>query len=97
MMVWMWVEILRPAVLSLVIVYLINGSWMNSVVVSIHPLRCGSAIVFRWWGLSEVRCGGEGLVLHGVWHVLESAKDLFLAVDPPGQHELPCVQYGMAC
>jgi hypothetical protein len=53
--------------------------------------------VFRCWGLSEVRCGGEGLVLHGVWNVLESAKDLFLAVDPPGQHELPCVQYGMAC
>jgi hypothetical protein len=28
-----------------------------------------------------VRCGGEGLVLHGIWQVLESAKDLFLGVD----------------
>jgi hypothetical protein len=74
---------LRPAVLSLVLVYLINGSWMNSMEVAIHPLRCGSAVVLRCWGLSNVRCGGEGLVLHGVWQLLESAKDLFLGVDPP--------------
>jgi hypothetical protein len=42
-----------------------------------------------------VRRSGEGLVLHGVWQVLESAKDLFLGVDPPGQHVPPRVQYGM--
>jgi hypothetical protein len=46
-------------------------------------LRCGLAIVLRCWGLSKVRYGGEGLVLHVVWQVLESAKDLFLGVDPP--------------
>jgi hypothetical protein len=50
---------LRPAVLSLVPVCLINGSWMNSMEVAIHPLRCGSAIVLRCWGLSKVRCDGE--------------------------------------
>jgi hypothetical protein len=50
--------------------------------VAVHPLRCGLAMVPRCQGLSTVRCGGEGLVLHGVWHVLQSAKDLFLGVDP---------------
>jgi hypothetical protein len=51
--------------------------------VVIHPSRCGLAIMLRCRGLSNMRCGGEGLVLHGVWQVLESAKDLFLGVDPP--------------
>jgi hypothetical protein len=60
---------------------LIDESWMISMDVVIHPLRCGLAIVFRCQGLSKVRCGGEGLVLHGVCQVLESAKDLFLGVD----------------
>jgi hypothetical protein len=81
-MVWIWVEMLRPAVLSLVLVYHINGSWTNSMEVAIHPLSCGLVVVLRCWGLSKVRCGGEGLVHHGVWQVLESAKDLFLGVDP---------------
>jgi hypothetical protein len=40
------------------------------------------AIVLRYQGLSKVRGGGEGLVLRGVWQVFESAKDLFLEVDP---------------
>jgi hypothetical protein len=96
-MVWRWVEMLRPAVLSLVPVCLINGSWMNSMEVAIHPLRCGSAIVLRCWGLSKVRCDGEGLVLHGVWQLLESAKDLFLGIDPAKQHVPPRVRYGASC
>jgi hypothetical protein len=33
-----------------------------------------------WWGR---------LSPHGVWQVIESAKDLFLGVDPPGQHVPP--------
>jgi hypothetical protein len=57
-------------------------------------VRCGLAIVLRCWGLSKVGCGGEGGVLHGVWEVLEMAKDLFLGVDPPGQHVPPRVRYG---
>jgi hypothetical protein len=65
--------------------------------VVVHPLRYGLAIVLRCWGLSKVRCDGEGLVLHGVWQVLESASDLFLGVDPPGQHMPPRVWYGMTC
>jgi hypothetical protein len=65
--------------------------------VAIHLLTCGLAVVLRCWGLSKVRYGGEGFVLHGVWQVLESAKDLFLGVDPPGQHVSHCVWYGMAC
>jgi hypothetical protein len=32
-----------------------------------------------------------------MWQVLESAKDMFLGVDPLGQHAPPCVRYGMAC
>jgi hypothetical protein len=92
-MVWIWVDMLRPTVLWLVLVYLIDDSWMISMDVVIHPLRCGLAIVFRCQSLSKVRCGGEGLVLHGVWQVLELAKDLFLGVDAPGQYVPPCVRY----
>jgi hypothetical protein len=54
-----------------------------SIDLAVHLLRCGLVVVLRCWGLSMVRYGGEGLVLHGVWQVLESAKDLFLGVDPP--------------
>jgi hypothetical protein len=86
MMVWICVDMLRTAVLCLVLVYLIDESWMISMDVVIHPLRCGSTVVLRCPGLSKVRYGGEGLVLHGVWQVLESAKDMFLGVDPLGQH-----------
>jgi hypothetical protein len=68
--------------LCLVLVYLIDESWMIIMDVVIHLLRCGVTIVLRCQGLSKVRCGGEGLVLHGVWQVLESSKDLFLGVDP---------------
>jgi hypothetical protein len=82
-MVWIWVEMLRLAVLSLVLAYHIDDSWINSMEVAIHPLRCGSAIVLRCRGLSKVRCGREGSVLHGVWQVLESAKDLLLGLDTP--------------
>jgi hypothetical protein len=64
--------------------------------VVIHSMRCGFTIVLKCWGLSKLRCGGEGLV-HGVWQVLESAKHLFLGVDPPGQHVPPRVWYGMTC
>jgi hypothetical protein len=90
-MVWIWVDMLRP------VVYLIDESWIISMDVVIHPSRCGLAIMLRCRGLSNMRCGGEGLVLHGVWQVLESAKDLFLGVDPPGQHVPPRVRYGTAC
>jgi hypothetical protein len=31
------------------------------------------------------------------WFLLESTKDRFLGVDPPGQHMSPHVRYGMAC
>jgi hypothetical protein len=78
MMVWIWVDMLRPAVLCLVLVCLIDESWMISMDDIIQPMRCGLTIVLRCQGLSEVRCGGEGLVLHGVWQVLELAKDMFL-------------------
>jgi hypothetical protein len=30
------------------------------------------------------------------WFLLESAKDRFLGVDPPGQHVPPHVRYGMS-
>jgi hypothetical protein len=50
--------------------------------VIIHLSRCGLAVVLRCRGLSKVRCGGEGLVLHEEWQVLESSKDLFLGVEP---------------
>jgi hypothetical protein len=39
------------------------------------PLRCGLAIVLRCRGLRKMRCGGKGLVLHGVWQVLQSARN----------------------
>jgi hypothetical protein len=64
---------------------------MMSMDVVVHLLRRGLAVLLRCWGLRKVRYGGEGLVLHVVWQVLESAKDLFLGVDPPGQHVLACV------
>jgi hypothetical protein len=96
-MVWIWVEMHRPVVLSLVLVYLIDDSWMNSMEATIHPLRCGLTIVLRCRGLSKVRCDGEGSVLHGVWQVLALAKNLFLGVYAPGQIMLPCVRYGTAC
>jgi hypothetical protein len=66
MMVWIWVDMFRIAVLCLVLVYLIDESWMIRMEVVIHSLRCGFAIVLRCRGLSKVRCGGEVLVLHGV-------------------------------
>jgi hypothetical protein len=56
---------------------------MMSMDVVVHLLGCGLAVVLRYWGLSKVGYGEEGLVLHVVWKVLESAKDLFLGVDPP--------------
>jgi hypothetical protein len=63
MMVWIWVDMLmvdmlRTTVWCLVLVYLIDESWMISVDVVVHPLRCGLAIVLRRRGLSKVRCGG---------------------------------------
>jgi hypothetical protein len=67
------------------------------MVVFIDPMRCGLAVVLRCWGLSKGRCCGEGWILHGVWEVLESAKDLFLGVDPSGQHVPPHVRYGTEC
>jgi hypothetical protein len=70
MVVWIWVEMLRSVVLCLVLVYLINDSWMNSMKVAIHPLVCGLAVVLRCRGLSKVRYGGEGSILYGVWQVL---------------------------
>jgi hypothetical protein len=81
-MVWIWVDMLRPTVLYLVFVYFNYDSWVISMDVARHLLRCGLAVVLRCQGLSKVRCSEEGLVLHGVWQVLESAKDLFLGVDP---------------
>jgi hypothetical protein len=62
---------------------LFDDSWMMSMDVVVHLLGCGLAVVLRCWGLSKAVYGGEGLVLHVVWKVLESAKDLFLGVDPP--------------
>jgi hypothetical protein len=37
--------VLRPAVFCLVLVYLINNSWMISMDIIIHPVRCGLAMV----------------------------------------------------
>jgi hypothetical protein len=61
---------------------LFDDSWMMSMDVAVHLLRCGLAVVLRCWGLRKVRYGGEGLVLQGVWQVFQSAKDLFLGADP---------------
>jgi hypothetical protein len=48
--------------------------------------------------LSKVWYGGEDCDLHGLWLVLlESAKDLFLGVDPVGQPMSPSVWYRIAC
>jgi hypothetical protein len=56
---------------------------------------CGKV---RCCGLSKVWNGGEGCDLHGLWFVLlESAKDQFLGVHPPGQYVPPRVWYGTAC
>jgi hypothetical protein len=60
MMIWIRVDMLRLAVVCLILVYLIDNSWMVSIDVVIDPLRCGFTIVLRRWGLSKVRCGGEG-------------------------------------
>jgi hypothetical protein len=60
MMVLIWVDMLRHVVSCLVLVYLIDESWVICIDVVIHPLRCGFAIVLRCQGLSKVRCGGEG-------------------------------------
>jgi hypothetical protein len=57
---WLWVDMLTPAVFCLVLVYIIDNSWMMRMIVVIHHVRCGLAIVLRCWGLSKVRCGGEG-------------------------------------
>jgi hypothetical protein len=97
MMVGIWVDMLRLTVLCLVLVYRIDDSSMISMDVVIHPLRFGLAIVLRCRGLSKVKCDGEGAILHGVWQVLESAKDMFLGVNPLGQHMPPHVRYGTAC
>jgi hypothetical protein len=90
MMVWVWVDMLRTAILCPVLVYLIVELWMISMDVVKHMLRYGLAIMLRCRGLSKVTCGGEGLVLRDVWQVLELAKDLFLGVDPPLQDIMCC-------
>jgi hypothetical protein len=61
---------------------LFDDSWMMSMDVVVHLLRCGLAIVLRCWGFSKVRYGGEGLLLNGVWQVHELAKHMFFGVDP---------------
>jgi hypothetical protein len=49
-------------------------------------------------GLRKVWNGGEGCDLHGLWLVmLESAKDILLWVDTPGQQVSPRVWYGRTC
>jgi hypothetical protein len=45
---------------------------MMSMDVAVHLLRRGLVVLLRCWGLRKVRYGGEGLVLHVVWQVLES-------------------------
>jgi hypothetical protein len=91
MEVWILVYMLRTTVLCPVLLYHIDESWMISMDVVIHPSRCGLATVLRCQCLSKVRCGGEGLVLPGVWQVLESAKDVFFGVDLLRQYVPPCV------
>jgi hypothetical protein len=63
----------------------------------------GVWVVHRCRGLSKVWYGGEDCDLHDLWLVfLESAKELFLGVDPsptpsPGQHVSPVIRYGKTC
>jgi hypothetical protein len=52
-MVWIWVDMLRPTVSCLVLVYLFDTSWMISMVVVIHPMRCDLAVVFMCWGFEQ--------------------------------------------
>jgi hypothetical protein len=55
----------------------------------------GVLVVDRCHGGSKVWYGWESCDLHGLWLVLlESAKDMFLGVDPPGQPMPPSVWYG---
>jgi hypothetical protein len=55
-------------------------------------------VIDRCCGLRKVWYGGEDCDFQGLWLVLlESAKDLFLGVNPPGQHVPPSVWYGIAC
>jgi hypothetical protein len=56
-----------------------------------HPsVEMWFGVVLRCRGLSKVRCGGEGLVLHGGWQVLELTKGLFLGVEPPPPPRITC-------
>jgi hypothetical protein len=41
--------------------------------------------------------GKEATFMVCGWFLLESAKDRFLGVDPPGQTVPPCVWYGTTC
>jgi hypothetical protein len=45
-------------------------------------------VLSKWGRLNHSWC---------VWKVLESAKDQFLGVDPPGQHVPPRTRYGTTC
>jgi hypothetical protein len=49
---------------------------------------------FRTRVWHKVGYGGEGCYLHGLWLVLESAKDRFRRVDTIGQHVSPYVWCG---
>jgi hypothetical protein len=46
-MVWLWVDMLRPAIFCLVLVYLIDNSLMMIMDVVIHLVRCGLDIMLR--------------------------------------------------
>jgi hypothetical protein len=43
------------------------------------------------------KVGKMATFMVGGQFLLESTKDRFLGVDPPGQHVPPCVRYGTAC
>jgi hypothetical protein len=47
MMIWIRVDMVRPTIFCLVLVYFIDNSWMISKDVVIHLVRCGLAIVLR--------------------------------------------------